>query len=170
MGFYATGHGNSRPSSKVITMLKAFVKDFKIFLQRGNIIDLAVAFVIGTAFSAIVTSLVSNLIMPPIGMLLNKVDFSNLYIVLKNGAVPGPYLTLEAARKAGAVTVNYGLFITSLISFFIIALVIFSIVRVINKLYPKPAAAVTTKTCPFCASAIPLAATRCPNCTSHLES
>jgi large conductance mechanosensitive channel len=151
-------------------MLKAFVNDFKIFLQRGNVIDLAVAFVIGTAFSAIVTSLVSNLIMPPIGMLLDKVDFSNLYIVLKEGTVPGPYLTLEAARKAGAVTVNYGLFITSLISFFIIALVIFSIVRVINKLYPKPAAAATTKTCPFCASAIPLAATRCPNCTSQLES
>ena len=151
-------------------MLKAFAKDFKIFLQRGNVIDLAVAFVIGTAFSAIVTSLVSNLIMPPIGMLLDKVDFSNLYIVLKEGSVPGPYLTLEAARKAGAVTVNYGLFITSLISFFIIALVIFSIVRVINKLHPKPAAAVTTKTCPFCASAIPLAATRCPNCTSQLES
>ena len=151
-------------------MLKAFAKDFKIFLQRGNVIDLAVAFVIGTAFSAIVTSLVSNLIMPPIGMLLDKVDFSNLYIVLKEGTVPGPYLTLEAARKAGAVTVNYGLFITSLISFFIIALVIFSIVRIINKLYPTPAAAVTTKTCPFCASAIPLAATRCPNCTSHLES
>ena len=151
-------------------MLKAFAKDFKIFLQRGNVIDLAVAFVIGTAFSAIVTSLVSNLIMPPIGMLLDKVDFSNLYVVLKEGTVPGPYQTLEAARKVGAVTVNYGLFITSLISFFIIALVIFSIVRVINKLYPKPAAAVTTKTCPFCASAIPLAATRCPNCTSQLES
>ena len=151
-------------------MLKKFVQDFKTFLQRGNVIDLAVAFVIGSAFSAIVTSLVSNVIMPPIGMLLDKVDFSNLYIVLKQGTVPGPYLTLEAAKKAGAVTVNYGLFITSLISFFIIALVIFSIVRAINKLYPKPAPAVTTKTCPFCASAIPVAAIRCPNCTSPLES
>ncbi len=151
-------------------MIKAFVKDFKIFLRRGNVIDLAVAFVIGTAFSAIVTSLVSNIVMPPIGLLLDKVDFSNLYVVLKEGTVPGPYPTLEAAKKAGAVTLNYGLFIMSLISFFIIALVIFSIVRVINTLYVKPAAAVTTKTCPFCASTIPLAAVRCPNCTSSLES
>ncbi len=151
-------------------MIKSFVKDFKIFLRRGNVIDLAVAFVIGTAFSAIVTSLVSNIVMPPIGLLLDKVDFSNLYVVLKEGTVPGPYPTLEAAKKAGAVTLNYGLFIMSLISFFIIALVIFSIVRVINTLYVKPAAAVTTKTCPFCASTIPLAAVRCPNCTSSLES
>ncbi|MEY2334504.1 large conductance mechanosensitive channel protein MscL [Acidithiobacillus ferrianus] len=151
-------------------MIKAFVKDFKIFLRRGNVIDLAVAFVIGTAFSAIVTSLVSNIVMPPIGLLLDKVDFSNLYVVLKEGTVPGPYPTLEAAKKAGAVTLNYGLFIMSLISFFIIALVIFSIVRVINTLYVKPAAAVTTKTCSFCASTIPLAAVRCPHCTSSLES
>jgi large conductance mechanosensitive channel len=151
-------------------MVKDFIKDFKVFLQRGNVIDLAVAFVIGTAFSAIVTALVSNVIMPPIGLLLDKVDFSNLYIILKEGTTPGPYLTLEAAKKAGAVTLNYGLFIMSLISFFIIALVIFSIVRVINKLYPKPAAPVATKTCPYCASSIPLMATRCPNCTSQLES
>lgn len=151
-------------------MIKAYVKDFKTFLRRGNVIDLAVAFVIGTAFSAIVTSLVSNIVMPPIGLLLDKVDFSNLYVVLKEGTVPGPYTTLEAAKKAGAVTLNYGLFIMSLISFFIIALVIFSIVRVINTLYVKPVAAVTTKTCPFCASTIPLAAVRCPNCTSSLES
>ncbi len=151
-------------------MIKAFVKDFKIFLRRGNVIDLAVAFVIGTAFSAIVTSLVSNIVMPPIGLLLDKVDFSNLYVVLKEGTVPGPYPTLEAAKKAGAVTLNYGLFIMSLISFFIIALVIFSIVRVINTLYVKPAVAVTTKTCSFCASTIPLAAVRCPHCTSSLES
>ena len=151
-------------------MIKAYVKDFKTFLRRGNVIDLAVAFVIGTAFSAIVTSLVSNIVMPPIGLLLDKVDFSNLYVVLKEGTVPGPYTTLEAAKKAGAVTLNYGLFIMSLISFFIIALVIFSIVRVINTLYVKPVAAVTTKTCPFCASTIPLAAVRCPHCTSSLES
>lgn len=151
-------------------MFKDFINDFKIFLQRGNVIDLAVAFVIGTAFSAIVTALVGDIIMPPIGLLLDKVDFSNLYVILKEGSTPGPYLTLAAAKKAGAVTLNYGLFIMALISFFIIALVIFSIVRVINKLYPKPAAPVSTKSCPYCLSSIPLAATRCPNCTSQLES
>lgn len=151
-------------------MFKDFINDFKTFLQRGNVIDLAVAFVIGTAFSAIVTALVGDIIMPPIGLLLDKVDFSNLYVILKEGSTPGPYLTLAAAKKAGAVTLNYGLFIMALISFFIIALVIFSIVRVINKLYPKPAAPVSTKSCPYCLSSIPLAATRCPNCTSQLES
>ncbi|MBN2678854.1 large conductance mechanosensitive channel protein MscL [Acidithiobacillus montserratensis] len=151
-------------------MFKDFINDFKIFLQRGNVIDLAVAFVIGTAFSAIVTALVGDIIMPPIGLLLDKVDFSNLYVILKEGSTPGPYLTLAAAKKAGAVTLNYGLFIMALISFFIIALVIFSIVRVINKLYPKPAAPVSTKSCPYCLSSISLAATRCPNCTSQLES
>lgn len=151
-------------------MFKDFIGDFKTFLQRGNVIDLAVAFVIGTAFSAIVTALVGDIIMPPIGLLLDKVDFSNLYVILKEGSTPGPYLTLAAAKKAGAVTLNYGLFIMSLISFFIIALVIFSIVRVINKLYPKPVAPVSTKSCPYCFSSIPLAATRCPSCTSQLES
>ncbi len=151
-------------------MFQDFIRDFKTFLQRGNVIDLAVAFVIGTAFSAIVTALVGDIIMPPIGLLLDKVDFSNLYVILKEGSTPGPYLTLAAAKKAGAVTLNYGLFIMSLIDFFIIALVIFSIVRVINKLYPKPAAPVSTKSCPYCFSSIPLAATRCPSCTSQLES
>ena len=151
-------------------MFKDFIGDFKTFLQRGNVIDLAVAFVIGTAFSAIVTALVGDIIMPPIGLLLDKVDFSNLYVILKEGSTPGPYLTLAAAKKAGAVTLNYGLFIMSLISFFIIALVIFSIVRVINKLYPKPVAPVSTKNCPYCFSSIPLAATRCPSCTSQLAS
>ncbi len=150
-------------------MFNGFIKDFKAFLQRGNVIDLAVAFVIGTAFSAIVTSLVGNVIMPPIGLLLDKVDFSNLYVILKEGSTPGPYLTLEAAKKAGAVTLNYGLFIMSLISFFIIALVIFFIIRAISKLYPKPATPISTKSCPYCVSTIPLTATRCPNCTSQLE-
>lgn len=98
-------------------MFKGFIGDFKTFLQRGNVIDLAVAFVIGTAFSAIVTALVGDIIMPPIGLLLDKVDFSNLYVILKEGSTPGPYLTLAAAKKAGAVTLNYGLFIMSLISF-----------------------------------------------------
>ncbi len=148
--------------------MSQFVKDFKAFLQRGNVIDLAVAFVIGTAFSAVVTALVKDIIMPPIGLLLGKVDFSNLFVVLHQGKTPGPYLTLATAEKAGAVTWNYGLFIMALVSFFIIALVIFSMVRMVNRLYPKPSAPVTTKDCPYCLTSIPLAATRCPNCTSQL--
>ncbi|MBU2753821.1 large conductance mechanosensitive channel protein MscL [Acidithiobacillus sp. CV18-2] len=149
--------------------MSQFFKDFKIFLQRGNVIDLAVAFVVGSAFSAIVTSLVKNIVMPPIGLVLGKVDFSNLFLVLHEGKTPGPYLTLAAAEKAGAVTWNYGLFIMSIISFLIIAFVIFLLVHTINRLYPKPVAPVTTKDCPFCATAIPLAASRCPNCTSQLS-
>jgi large conductance mechanosensitive channel len=149
--------------------MRQFFKDFKTFLQRGNVIDLAVAFVIGTAFSAVVTALVKDIIMPPIGLILGKVDFSNLFLVLHEGKTPGPYVTLAAAEKAGAVTWNYGLFIMAVISFIIIALVIFSLVRVVNRLYPKPAAPVSTKECPFCHTDIPLAATRCPNCTSQLS-
>lgn len=149
--------------------MSQFFKDFKIFLQRGNVIDLAVAFVVGSAFSAIVTSLVKNIVMPPIGLVLGKVDFSNLFLVLHEGKTQGPYLTLAAAEKAGAVTWNYGLFIMSIISFLIIAFVIFLLVHTINRLYPKPVAPVTTKDCPFCATAIPLAASRCPNCTSQLS-
>ena len=148
--------------------MKQFFKDFKTFLQRGNVIDLAVAFVVGSAFSAIVTSLVKNIVMPPIGLVLGKVDFSNLFLVLHEGKTPSPYLTLAAAEKAGAVTWNYGLFIMSIISFLIIAFVIFLLVHSINRLYPKPAVPVSTKDCPFCATAIPLSATRCPNCTSQL--
>ena len=149
--------------------MRQFFKDFKTFLQRGNVIDLAVAFVVGSAFSAIVTSLVKNIVMPPIGLVLGKVDFSNLFLVLHEGKTQGPYLTLAAAEKAGAVTWNYGLFIMSIISFLIIAFVIFLLVHTINRLYPKPVAPVTTKDCPFCATAIPLAASRCPNCTSQLS-
>ncbi|MCE5360417.1 large conductance mechanosensitive channel protein MscL [Candidatus Igneacidithiobacillus taiwanensis] len=149
--------------------MRQFFKDFKTFLQRGSVIDLAVAFVIGTAFSAVVTSLVKDIIMPPIGLILGKVDFSNLFLVLHEGKTPGPYVTLAAAEKAGAVTWNYGLFIMAVISFIIIALVIFSLVRVVNRLYPKPAAPVSTKECPFCHTDVPLAATRCPNCTSQLS-
>jgi len=149
--------------------MRAFLRDFQAFLKRGNVIDLAVAFVIGSAFSAIVNSLVNNVLMPPIGLILGKVDFSNLYVLLHEGKTPGPYPTLAAAEKAGAVTLNYGLFVNSLISFLIIALVIFSLVRTINRLYPKPSAPAATKDCPFCATSIPLAAKRCPHCTSELE-
>lgn len=142
------------------------LKEFKAFAMRGNVIDLAIGVIIGGAFGKIISSLVNDILMPPIGVLLGKVDFSNLYINMSGGS----YDTLAKAQEAGAATVNYGLFINAVIDFLIVALVIFLIIRQINKLQPPaPAAAPTTKECPFCFSAIPLKATRCPNCTSQLE-
>jgi large conductance mechanosensitive channel len=154
-------------------------KDFRDFVMRGNVLDLAVGIVIGAAFGAIVNSFVKDVIMPPIGVLLGNVDFSNLFVVIKEGAkAAGPYASLVDAQAAGAATLNYGLFINTLISFLIIAFAIFMIVRVFNnarKAMEKKkeaaviAAAPTTKDCPFCATAIPLKATRCPNCTSEIK-
>jgi large conductance mechanosensitive channel len=145
-------------------------KDFKAFIMRGNVLDLAVAVVIGGAFGGIVKSLVDDVIMPPIGLLLGKVDFSNLFLVLKDGAkAPPPYATLAAAKDAGAVTLNYGSFVNTVIAFLIVAASVFMIVRVVSRWQTKPApAAPGTKDCPFCATAIPIAAKRCPNCTSEL--
>ena len=145
-------------------------KDFKAFLMRGNVIDLAVGFVVGAAFGAIVKSLVDDVIMPPIGLLLGKVDFSNLYLLLHDGtkAAP-PYASLADAKASGAVTLNYGVFINSVISFVIIAAAVFVLVRLVSKVQKQPApAAPNTKPCPQCATDIPLAAKRCPNCTSQL--
>lgn len=146
-------------------------QDFKAFIMRGNVLDLAVAVVIGAAFGAIVKSLVDDVIMPPIGLALGKVDFSNLFVLLQDGPkAPPPYASLAAAKDAGAVTLNYGIFLNNIITFLIIALAVFLVVRLASKVYSKPAvaAAVTTKPCPFCATDIPLAAKRCPNCTSAL--
>lgn len=145
-------------------------KDFKAFLMRGNVIDLAVGFVVGAAFGAIVKSLVDDVIMPPIGLLLGKVDFSNMYMLLHEGTKTAPpYASLADAKAAGAVTLNYGAFINTLISFIIVAAAVFLLVRLVSKLHKPPtAAAPTTKACPFCATDIPLAAKRCPNCTSQL--
>ena len=140
--------------------------------MRGNVIDMAVGIVIGAAFGAIVTSLVSDIIMPPIGLLLGNVDFSNLFMILKEGTTAGPYLSLAEAKSAGAVTFNYGLFINTIISFIIVAFAIFILIRSVNKLKRQkeaPAAAPTTKECPFCLSIIPIKATRCPHCTSELK-
>jgi large conductance mechanosensitive channel len=136
--------------------------EFKEFALKGNFLDLAIAFVIGAAFATVITSLVDNIIMPPIGMLLGGVDFASLYINLSGTAYP----SLAAAQEAGAPTINYGLFINALITFLIVAFVLFLIVRAYNRM--RPAVVVATKDCPFCASSIPLAATRCPNCTSQL--
>ena len=147
-------------------------KEFKEFAMRGNVVDMAVGIIIGAAFGAIVKSLVGDVIMPPIGWILGNVDFSNLYVVLKEGATAAaPYASLEEARKAGAVTINYGLFINSVISFMIIAFAVFLLIRAINRLnrHEEAPAEPTTKECPYCLSTINIKATRCPNCTSELS-
>ncbi len=142
------------------------LKDFRDFIMRGNVLDLAVAVIIGAAFGKIINSLVSDILMPPLGLLLGKADFSSLYLNLSGT----PYASLSEAQAAGAATLNYGLFINTIINFLIVAAAIFLIVKAANRLQrPKPAAAPTTKECPFCISTIPLKATRCPQCTSELK-
>ncbi len=150
---------------------KGFIKEFKEFLMRGNVIDLAVGIIIGAAFKAIVDSLVANIIMPVIGILTGGIDFTNLYVVLK-GEVPAG-ATLEAAQAAGAVTLNYGLLIASIINFIIIGFVIFLLVKGMNRLAEKrnknvPEAAPTVKNCPYCKTEINIEASKCPNCTSDI--
>ena len=147
------------------------LKDFKEFAMRGNVVDMAVGIVIGAAFGTVIKSLVADVIMPPIGLLLGNVDFSNLFITLKAGKVAGPYISLAAAQAAGAVTLNLGLFINTIVSFVIVAFAVFLLVRGINQLRREqeaPPAAPTTKECPYCLSEIPLKASRCPHCTSEL--
>jgi len=151
-------------------------KEFREFAIRGNVVDMAVGIIIGIAFGVIVTSLVSDIIMPPIGLLLGNVDFSNLFVVLKEGTTSGPYGSLADAKAAGAVTINYGVFIIAIISFIIIAFAVFMIVRTVNKARRQMeaqkeamAAEPATKECPYCLSIIPLRASRCPQCTSQLE-
>jgi len=143
------------------------IKEFKQFILKGNVLDLAIGVIIGGAFGKIVSSLVTDVLMPPIGMLLGKVDFSNLYINLSGGIYP----SLAEAQKAGAATLNFGLFLNNIINFVIVALVIFLIVKQVNQLQKpaaQPAAEPTTKECPFCKTSIAIMATRCPNCTSQL--
>ncbi|MBN1996673.1 large-conductance mechanosensitive channel protein MscL [candidate division KSB1 bacterium] len=147
-------------------------KEFKEFALRGNVIDMAVGIIIGAAFGTIVKSLVSDILMPPIGLLLGNVDFSNLFLTLKDGTTAGPYATLADAQAASAVTVNYGIFFNTVISFFIIALCVFLLIKSINKLKrteEKPPAEPTTKQCPYCFSSISIKATRCANCTSEIK-
>ena len=147
-------------------------KEFKEFAMRGNVIDMAVGIIIGAAFGTIVKSLVSDIIMPPIGLLIGNVDFSNLFAVLREGSTSGPYLSLADAQNAGAVTINYGLFANTVISFLIVAFAIFLMIRGINKLKRQqeaPPARPTTKTCPYCLSEISIKATRCAFCTSEVK-
>ena len=144
-----------------------FLHEFKEFAMKGNVVDLAVGVIIGAAFNSIVNSLVKDIIMPPIGMILHHVDFTNLFIALNRQH----YNTLSDAQAAGAPTINYGIFLNNLISFLITAFVIFLIVRYINKLrrHDEAKPTPTTKPCPYCFSVIPLQATRCPACTSELS-
>jgi large conductance mechanosensitive channel len=140
-------------------------KEFKEFAMRGSVLDLAVGVIIGAAFGKIVASLVDDIIMPPIGRLIGGVDFSSLFINLKEGP---HYDSIAAAKAAGMPTLNYGLFVNNIINFLIIAFTIFLVVRAVNRWMPKPAAPATTKDCPYCAMAIPIAAKKCGHCTSAI--
>jgi large conductance mechanosensitive channel len=150
------------------------LQDFKAFIMRGNVIDMAVGIIIGIAFGAVVNSVVKDIIMPPIGLALGNVDFTNLFVVLKEGLIPGPYASLADAQAAGAVSINYGLFIITVVNLVIIAAVVFFlIVRPVARMQARkkaeePAAPIT-KECPYCATSIPVNASRCPNCTSELK-
>ena len=145
------------------------LKEFREFVMRGNVVDMAVGIVIGAAFGAIIKSLVDDVIMPPIGLLLGNADFSNMFIVLKEGAKAAPYLSIAAAKEAGAVTLNYGVLVNAIVSFTIVAFAVFLLIRSINRLKREEAPAdPTTKDCPRCYTAIPIKATRCPNCTTDI--
>ena len=145
------------------------LKEFKEFVMRGNVVDMAVGIIIGGAFGTIIKSLVSDVIMPPIGLLLGGVDFTDLFLTLKEGAQAGPYATLAAAQEAGAVTIGYGVFFNAVISFLIVGFAVFMLIRAMNKMQAEEAPEdPTTKECGFCFSEIPLKASRCPSCTSEL--
>ncbi len=147
-------------------------KEFKEFAMRGNVLDMAIGIIIGAAFGGVVKSLVNDILMPPIGLVLGRTDFSNLYILLKSGTKPGPYPSLAEAKAAGAVTINYGAFVNTVIAFLVVALAVFLLIKAVNATRraeeapaeEKPA----TKVCPYCFSTIPAQATRCPYCTSEL--
>jgi large conductance mechanosensitive channel len=143
-------------------------KEFKAFAMRGNVVDMAVGIIIGAAFGGIVKSLVDDVIMPPIGLLMGNVDFGNMFVVLKEGATAGPYASVAVAKAAGAVTLNYGIFVNSVVSFVIVAFAVFLLIRTLNRLKREETPAPVTKDCPRCYSAIPIQATRCPHCTSDL--
>ena len=155
--------------------MKSIAKEFKQFIMRGNVIDMAVGIIIGGAFTKIVNSMVADVLMPLIGLAIGQVDFSNWFVVIKAGANGAKdFTTIAAAQEAGATTLNLGLFLNAIVSFLIVAACIFMLIKFINKLNSlgkkeKPAAAPTTKKCPYCCSEIALEATRCPNCTSEIK-
>lgn len=158
--------------------MKKMISEFKKFAMRGNVIDMAVGIIIGAAFGKIVDSLVKDILMPPLGVLLGKIDFTNMFIVLKDGtSTLPPYASLDAAKNAGAVTLNIGMFLNNVISFVIVAFAVFLLIKAVNKLQEKmdkddaaqEVKTPTVKNCPYCCSSIPVAAIRCPNCTSELE-
>lgn len=147
--------------------------EYKTFAIRGNVVDMAVGIIIGAAFNGVVQSLVKDVLTPPLGLLMGDVDVANLFVVLREGTPAAPYATVEAARSAGATTLNLGVFVNSLISFAIVSFAVFLLVRYVNRLRepemaPEPAAP-TVKKCPYCVSDVPVAATRCPHCTSELS-
>jgi len=148
------------------------LREFREFAMRGNVIDMAVGIIIGGAFGLIVQSLVKDILMPPLGLLLGGVDFSDLFLTLKDGVPVGPYGSLAAAQAAGAVTIGYGVFMNAVVSFVIVAFAVFLLIRAVNRLQRQqeaPEAPPSTKPCPYCFSTIPIQATRCPACTSELE-
>jgi large conductance mechanosensitive channel len=142
------------------------LKDFKEFAMKGNVLDMAVGIIIGAAFGKIISSFVADVLMPPLGLLLGRVNFTNLFVTLSGAS----FATLEEAKKAGAVTLNYGVFLNTCIDFLLVAFAVFLLVKQVNRMRKAaPVPAVTTRECPFCASAIPLKATRCPQCTSEIR-
>jgi large conductance mechanosensitive channel len=146
----------------------AMLKSFKGFIDRGILLQLAVAFIMGVTFAAVVTSLVNDIIMPAVGLATGGVDFNSHFAVLKAGTTPGPYHTVALAHEAGAVTLNWGTFVNTIFIFVIVAFVLFLMVQAYTKTQKPVVAEVNTKDCPYCFTAIPKAATRCPNCTSEL--
>src|ERR1041384_4728394 len=163
--------GNSTSFGRTLIIFReenTMWKEFREFVMRGNVVDLAVGVIIGAAFGKIITSFVEDILMPPIGLALGGVDFSNLFVNLSGKDYP----SVAAAKAAGAPTLNYGIFINNIINFLIIGFVIFLLVKQINRIYrsePAPSAAPTTKDCPYCLSVIPLRAVRCPHCTSEVK-
>ncbi|TET99815.1 MAG: large-conductance mechanosensitive channel protein MscL [Anaerolineales bacterium] len=148
------------------------IKEFKAFAMRGNVLDMAVGIILGASFGSVVSSLVDDVIMPPVGLLLGNVDFSNLFFILREGDVAGPYLSIAEAQLAGAVTLNYGLFINTIMTFIIVAFAVFLLIRSVNivqRTEEDTPSEPTTKECPFCFMDIPIDAIRCPQCTSDLE-
>lgn len=153
-------------------MIKNILSEFKKFAMRGNVMDMAVGIIIGAAFTKIVDSLVKDILMPPLGLVLGKIDFANLYFVLKDGTPAAPYVSAQAAQTAGAVTLNVGNFLNAVIGFTIVAFAVFLLIKAMNTLRDRLSAATpepATKTCPFCCSDIPANAVKCPHCTADLN-